>query len=122
MIRGIGVDVVSVPRMAEILVRQGERFVRRVFTEAERAYCGSRARPAEHYAVRFAAKEAVLKALGVPAGLSWPEMEVVEDGGAPRMMLHGKASLAARARRAYRFHLSLSHSAQTAIAMVVAED
>ena len=122
MIRGIGVDVVSVPRMAEILGRQGERFLRRVFTEGERAYCGAKARPAEHLAARFAAKEAVLKALGVPAGLSWHEMEVVEEGGAPRVRLHGRAAAAARARRGHRFHLSLSHSAQSAVAMVVAED
>lgn len=122
MIRGIGVDVVSVPRMAEVLSRQGDRFARRVFTEGERAYCASRARPAEHYAVRFAAKEAALKTLGVPAGLSWHEIEVVDEGGAPRLRLSGKAAAAARARRGHRFFLSLSHSAETAIAMVVAED
>ena len=122
MIRGIGVDVVSVPRMTRILDRQGLRFTERVFTEGERAYCRSRAEPAQHYAVRFAAKEAALKALGVPGGLSWQEIEVVQEGGAPRLRLHGRAAEAARARRSARMHLSLSHTAETAVAFVVAEE
>jgi holo-[acyl-carrier protein] synthase len=122
VIRGVGVDWVSVPRMAAILDRQGERFERRVFTEGERAYCRTHARVHEHYAARFAAKEAVLKALGVPAGLTWRELEVVSEGGAPRLRLHGKAAEAARARRGYRLHLSLSHSAEAAVAVVIAED
>jgi len=122
VIRGIGVDLVSVPRMAAVLDRQGQRFCAKVFTEGERAYCRSRAEPAQHYAVRFAAKEAALKALGVPAGLSWHELEVVQEAGAPRLKLHGRAAEAARARRSGRLHLSLSHSAETAIAMVVAEE
>jgi len=122
MIRGIGVDVVSVPRMAGVLKRRGDRFCARVFTEGERAYCRSRAEPAQHYAVRFAAKEAALKALGVPAGLCWHELEVVQEDGAPRIRLHGRAAEAADTRRSGRLHLSLSHSAETAIAMVVAEE
>ena len=65
MIRGMGVDLVSVPRMADVLRRQGHRFEERVFTEGERAYCRSKAAAPEHYAARFAAKEAVLKAAGV---------------------------------------------------------
>jgi holo-[acyl-carrier protein] synthase len=122
MIRGIGVDVVSVPRMARVLARQGARFCDRVFTAVERGYCGSRAEPAQHYAVRFAAKEAALKALGVPAGISWQDLEVAHDAGAPRLALHGRAAAAARDRGIARLFVSLSHSAETAVAMVVAED
>jgi len=122
VIRGVGVDLVSVPRMAGILGRQGERFERRVFTEGERAYCRTRARAPEHYAARFAAKEAALKALGVPAGLTWREMEVVSEGGAPRLRLHGKAAEAARARRGFRVHLSLTHTTDAAVAVVIVED
>lgn len=122
MIRGMGVDLVSVPRMAGVLRRQGDRFAKRVFTEGERAYCRSRAASWEHYAARFAAKEAALKALGVPAGLRWQEMEVVSEGGAPRLRLHGRAAEAARARRGNRIHLSLTHSAEAAVAVVIVED
>jgi holo-[acyl-carrier protein] synthase len=122
LIRGIGIDVVSIPRVAEILARQQGRFEARVFTKAERDYCRGRARAAEHYAARFAAKEAALKALGVPGRLRWHELEVVHDGGVPRLRLHGRAAEAARARQSPRLHLSLSHTAETAVAIVVAED
>ena len=76
--------------------------------------------PAQHFAARFAAKEAVLKALGVPAGLAWHEMEIVaNDNGAPTLKLSGKAL--ALARHVSRWHLSLTHAGDTAAAFVVAE-
>ena len=77
MIFGIGIDVVEVERVESSIAEFGERFVSRVFTEAERAYCESQKRPAIHYAARFAAKEAVAKALGTGIGkeLSWLDME-----------------------------------------------
>jgi holo-[acyl-carrier protein] synthase len=122
LILGIGVDVVSVARMAGVLSRRGRRFCERVFTPAERTYCQSRAEPAQHYAVRFAAKEAALKALGVPRGLSWHELEVERGfSGTPQLRLQGRAAEAAHAQGGTRLHLSLSHSAETAVAMVVVE-
>jgi holo-[acyl-carrier protein] synthase len=121
MICGIGVDLCPVSRVARMLERHPGRFEERVFTPAERAYCGSRGVPAQHYAARFAAKEAALKALGAPAGLGWHDLEVATDGGAPRLALHGPAAAAAAARGVGRAHLSLSHAGDTAIAFVVLE-
>jgi holo-[acyl-carrier protein] synthase len=121
MIRGVGVDLCPVSRVAQILARHPGRFEERVFTPAERAYCSTRGAPAQHYAVRFAAKEAALKALGVPAGFGWHDLEVAADGGAPRLALHGAVAAAAAARGVRRAHLSLSHAGDTAIAFVVLE-
>ena len=121
MIRGVGVDLCPVSRVARILERHPGRFEARVFTPGERTYCASRGAPAQHFAARFAAKEAVLKALGVPSGLGWHEVEVTGDGGPPRLALHGAAAAAAAARGVRRAHLSLSHAGDTAVAFVVLE-
>jgi holo-[acyl-carrier protein] synthase len=119
---GIGIDLCPISRMARAMERHGGRFEERVFTAAERAYCRARANAAEHFAARFAAKEALLKALGVPPGLSWHELEVCSGGdGAPRLALSGEAARAAAARGADALHLSLSHSGDMAAAVVVAE-
>src|SRR5512138_3800404 len=107
MIRGVGVDLCPVSRVARILERHPGRFAERVFTPAERAYCGSRGAPAQHFAARFAAKEAALKALGAPAGIGWHDLEGAGDGGAPRVELHGAAAAAGAARGVRRAHLSL---------------
>jgi len=123
MIVGVGVDLTPVERMASAMARHPGRLEARLFTDDERAYCVARAEPAQHFAARFAAKEATLKALGVPEGLSWHEMEVRNDqGGAPRLVLTGEAERAATAKRISRLHLSLSHAGGQAIAMVVAEE
>ena len=115
-------DVVGTARIERLLARHPERFPDKVFTPAERAYCAGLARPAEHYAARWAAKEAALKALGVPVGLSWHELEVARTAsGAPRLDLHGRAAAAAATLGATRRHLSLSHGDGYAIAMVVLE-
>ena len=122
MIVGTGVDILSVERMARALTNHPGRMEPRLFTERERAYCAARARPEEHLAARFAAKEALLKALHVPKGLSWHELEVVNDeAGAPRFELHGEAARAVQAMGVAAVHLSLSHSDGHAIAMVVVE-
>jgi holo-[acyl-carrier protein] synthase len=98
------------------------RFAARVFTEAERAYCWQRGEPQQHFAARFAAKEAMLKALGVPSGLRWQELEVgTSPSGAPCVRLHGRAAEAAAAQGVRRLHLSLTHTVDTAAAVVVAE-
>ena len=120
MILGIGMDLCPLARMARAL--RNERFAERVFTEGERRYCRQRGEPTQHFAARFAAKEATLKALGVPSGLRWHEMEVVSGpSGAPRLVLRGAAAAAAAAQGVTKLHLSLTHSTDTAAAVVVAE-
>ncbi len=122
MILGVGIDLTPVDRMERALARHGDRFEKRVFTDGERAYCRARARPADHFAARFAAKEAALKALGVPEGLSWHELEIVPAaGGPPELVLRGVAARAADERGVRRLHLSLTHAGGQAAAVVVAE-
>jgi holo-[acyl-carrier protein] synthase len=122
VIVGMGIDLTEVHRIAAMVERWGERFTRRVFTEGERAYAQSRANSASHFAARFAAKEATLKALGVPPGLSWHEIEVVGGGREPPLLVLRGAALAAADRLGtVRMHLSLTHTADVAAAVVVAE-
>ncbi len=122
MIIGVGVDLTPVSRMAEALERHPGRLEARLFTARERAYCFAHAQAAQHFAARFAAKEAVLKALRVPPGLSWHELEVVVgDGGAPRLELTGEAARAMAAQGVRRLHLSITHAGDHALAFVVAE-
>lgn len=122
MIVGLGLDLCDTPRIDGMLTRWGTRFSARVFTASERSYCDSKACSAQHYAARFAAKEAALKALGVPSGLSWHEMEVAGGGGGPpALVLHGKALDAAKALGASEFHLTLTHAGDFAAAVVVLE-
>ncbi|HYC77900.1 MAG TPA: holo-ACP synthase [Planctomycetota bacterium] len=115
----LGLDVVHVPRFAAVLRRRGARFVARVFTERERAWCESRPRPAESFAARFAAKEAVLKALGVgwAKGLEFRDVEVRRAAsGAPSVTLHGGAARAAKAAGVESWLLTLTHAADVAVA------
>jgi holo-[acyl-carrier protein] synthase len=125
---GIGIDIIEVERVERALThdRTGARFRARVFAEGEIIYCEARGLPRfESYAARFAAKEAVMKSMGTGWGPNarWNEIEVVrEEGGAPAVLLHGKAAEFARHRRVRRFHLSLTHTAETAIAYAIAED
>jgi holo-[acyl-carrier protein] synthase len=114
----IGVDLIEVDRIASVLARHGERFLGRVFTERERAYC--RCRPPE-LAARFAAKEAVAKALGTGIGaVEWREIEVVRGpSGAPGLELHGRARAQAERLGLGRPLLSLAHTREHAIAFVV---
>jgi len=121
MILGVGVDIVEVERIRSAVehVRTGERFRERVFTADEIAYCTRRRNAPESFAARFAAKEAVMKALGRAFG--WREIEVVRDDGPPEVRLHGRAAARAESVGIRRIHLSLSHSDRLAIAYVVAE-
>jgi holo-[acyl-carrier protein] synthase len=127
MILGIGLDVCDVERIRHALeATSGDRFRTRVFTDAESAYCEARRRGRfASYAVRFAAKEAAMKALGTgwAGGVKWREFEVVRaDGGAPRLVLHGKAAELARQRGMTRWLLALTHTDESAVASVVVED
>ena len=114
----VGVDIVEIDRIASAVERWGERFLNRVYTEAELAYCQGRA---ERLAARFAAKEAVMKALGTGLqGVGWLDVEVVRPRGqAPTIALHGRAVERAQALDFQQLAVSLSHSRAYAVASVV---
>jgi holo-[acyl-carrier protein] synthase len=124
-IRGIGVDLVDVPRLRALLERHGDRFKERTFTAGEIAYCDRCADPAIHYAARFAAKEAAAKALGTglwAEGVDWRDIEVTRaDNGRPCLQLHGAAASHATNLGVRTAHLSLSHTRDLAIAQVILE-
>ncbi len=124
MIVGLGHDVFEVARMEAELREGGRPHRASLFTPAEIAYCEAKRYPARHFAARFAAKEAVLKALGADPGRghAWPEIEVRnEPDGKPRVLLHGGARALARARQVGAIFLSLTHTARLAAATVVLE-
>lgn len=105
-----------------MLEKWGDRFAHKIFTEGERAYAQSRANAAAHLAARWSAKEAVLKALSVPSGLSWHEMEVLGGGTEPpALALSGRAKQAADRLGVAHLHLSLTHTGDVAAAVVIAE-
>jgi holo-[acyl-carrier protein] synthase len=124
MIISIGIDIIEVARIREVLERT-PRFRERVFTPAERAYCDNRgAVAAQHYAARFAAKEAALKALqtGWRGGISWQDVEIASrDSGAPYLILHAAVKELFTSSGATTAHLSLSHTSEHAIAEVILE-
>ncbi len=124
MIISIGVDIIEVRRVHETIERT-PRFAERVFTQAERAYCESRgAVAAQHYAARFAAKEAALKALqtGWSGGITWQDIEVsAKESGAPFILFHGRARDLYERSGATTAHLSIAHTSEHAIAEVVLE-
>ncbi len=116
---GVGVDVMEIERFAEALARR-PRIADRCFTEAEAAYCSAKPFPPQHFAARFAAKEAVGKALGI--GMTrWREVEVVRGRGAPTIALHGRYAERGRQLGVTRIHISLTHGDHSAIAFAVAE-
>lgn len=124
MIIGIGTDIVEIDRFAELLRRQPERSLERLFTVEEQAYCQSKPEPILHFAARFAAKEACLKALGtgLQQGAKWLEMSVENNSlGAPIMKLSGRVLELSTARLVNAVHISLTHTQQSAIAFVVLE-
>jgi holo-[acyl-carrier protein] synthase len=124
MIYGIGVDLVHVPRVADAWQRWGDRFILRIFTEGERSLCLSRPRPASAFALRFAAKEAFSKAigLGMRQGLMWRDIEVFHHpGGKPGLRVHGRALSHCRERGIGGMHVSLSDEREYATAVVVLE-
>ena len=124
MIISIGIDIIEVKRIREVLLRT-PRFGDRVFTAAERAYCDSRGVvAAQHYAVRFAAKEAALKALqtGWRGGISWQDVEIsAHESGAPYLIFRGEVLAVFEKFRATATHLSMSHTSEHAIAQVILE-
>jgi len=124
MIVGTGIDIAEVARIRRSIERFGDRFVERVYTPGEIDYCDSKANRAERYAARFAAKEAAMKALGTGwnHGVRWRDCEVMRlPGGRPTITFHGKAAAVAARLGVKNAALSLSHTAEQAIAQVILE-
>ena len=122
-IYGIGIDIVETERIADSIERFGERFLARVFTDAERAYCDRMKVPARHYAARFAGKEAVAKTFGtgIGAAVGWNEIEILrEEHGEPYVILHGEGRKTAARLGITRMLISLSHADHYAAANAVA--
>ena len=120
---GIGIDVVEVERIGSSLSQFGTKFEERVFTERERTYCRSMKRPEIHFAARFAAKEAVSKALGTGIGkdVGWLDMEIVRaENGEPSVVLTGDAAKFAGANNVGVIKISLTHAEHYAAANAVA--
>lgn len=118
---GIGLDAAEIDRIAEVLARHGDRFLRRVFTEGEIAYCQRHHDPAPSLAARFAAKEATMKALGTGAarGVGWRDIEVIRSFGPPQLQLHGGAAMRFQALGAKSSLITLTHARDLAIAHVM---
>jgi len=124
MIQGIGIDILRVERIRESVIRFGNRFLCRVFTDSERRYCEAKSRPYESYAARFAVKEAAFNALG----RGWDEcggftsVEVVSDDfSRPSVVFHGKAAAFARELGITSAHVSITHDGGISAAVVVIE-
>jgi holo-[acyl-carrier protein] synthase len=125
MIIGSGIDLTEIGRIQQSMDRYGARFLDRVYTAAEKAYCGRKRNAAESFAARFAAKEAGAKALGtgINFGVTWREIEVVRlPGGRPTLKFHGRAAEIAARLGVTRSALSLTHTTELAMASVVLED
>lgn len=124
MIIGTGVDLVEILRFRKVMERLKDRFLSRVFTPGEQQFCKQHRDPVPHFAARFAAKEALFKALGTgwAKGVTWLNVEVQrERQDAPKIILHGEAQRLSNELGAQRVHLSLTHSDNWAIAMVILE-
>lgn len=122
MLVGVGVDLVEVARVRAELARDGDGFKQSLFTEGEVADCDARRYAARHYAARFAAKEAVLKALGAgaPHAGVFRDVEILsDDAGKPRVVLHGATRSAAEGLGADRILVSLSHTSDWAVASAI---
>ena len=124
MIVGSGIDIVEIARIERALERRGERFRQRIFTERERSDCERRARSGPHFALRFAAKEAGMKAIGTGwrRGVAWRDFEVIEGSGGLEIRLSGRASEFAAARQGDRAWLGASVTRTHAVAQVVLEN
>jgi holo-[acyl-carrier protein] synthase len=118
---GLGMDATDIPRIAATIERYGQRFLERVFTAGEIAYCQRRREPAIHFAGRFAAKEAAMKALGTghTQQVLWRDVEVVRKGGPPQLLFHGGAGRRFAVMEAGASLLTITHSDTLALAQVL---
>ena len=124
MVVGVGTDLTEIARIAHSVERYGERFLTRIFTPREIEYCQRKKNAAESFAARFAAKEAAAKALGtgISRGVTWLEIEVTRElSGKPILQLSGRAAARARALGVTHISLSLTHSRDVALAVVIME-
>lgn len=125
MILGMGVDIAEVERVRAAIERRGEAFLRRVYTQSERAYCERFKNKDERYAGRFAAKEAAMKALGTGwrRGVKWTDFEVIRElSGRPGLVLHGEAKRIAEQLGVRHIALSITHTETEALAQVIFEN
>jgi holo-[acyl-carrier protein] synthase len=118
---GLGIDATDIDRIADVIGRYGDRFLHRIFTDGEIAYCTRRRTPAIHFAGRFASKEAAMKALGTghSHGVLWRDVEVVRHGGPPQLRLHGGAARRFEQISAKSSLLTITHSDALAFAQVL---
>jgi len=118
---GLGIDATDIDRIADTIERYGDRFLRRIFTDGEIAYCTRRRVPAIHFAGRFAAKEAAMKALGTgnSQGVLWRDVEIVRRGGPPQLQFHGGAGRRFAAIGGRTSLLTITHSEELAFAQVI---
>ena len=118
---GLGFDATDIPRVAAVYERFGERFLRRIFTEGEIAYCMRRRDPLPSLAARFAVKEAAMKALGTgrSRGVLWKDIEVVRAGGPPQLRFHGGAARRAEQMAVVKSLVTITHSEALAMAQVM---
>jgi len=118
---GLGIDATDIDRIADTIERYGDRFLRRIFTDGEIAYCARRRVPAIHFAGRFAAKEAAMKALGTgnSQGVLWRDVEIVRRGGPPQLQFHGGAGRRFAAIGGRTSLLTITHSEELAFAQVI---
>jgi len=125
MIVAIGIDAVEIDRVQSMYADKGERMLRRLFTAAELLYLSTKSAPAQHLAVRLAAKEAAYKALNgteLARGIGWRDIEVLSrDDGSPELRLHAKAAERFAELGGRSVHVSLTHSRTTAVAVVIVE-
>jgi holo-[acyl-carrier protein] synthase len=118
---GIGLDATDLPRISKMVQRYGDRFLKRVFTDGEIAYCTRRRDPIPHLAGRFAVKEAAMKALGTghSRGVMWKDIEVLRSGGPPQLRFHGGAARRAEAMHVRRSLITITHAQTIAVAQVL---
>ncbi len=122
MIYGIGTDIVRVERIRDVVVRWGDRFLRKVFTEDEISYCFKKRNPFPSLSVRFAAKEAMIKALGARSSLDFRDIETINDeNGRPEIRVKGRLEKVFMNHALRKAHLSLSHEKEYGVALVVLE-
>ena len=120
----LGIDLMQISRLEAAVGRRGARFLNRIYTPAEQAYCDARAARFAHLAGRYAVKEAVMKVLGTgwSRGVRWVDIEVLRDPGqAPRVVLHGASARIAQDRGIAAIHVTITHDAGIAAAVAVAE-
>ena len=122
MIKGLGIDLVNIKRIEKIINKWGSRFLKRGFTPAEIEYCQSKTQCYQHFAARFAAKEAAVKMLGFTTGIAWQDIEVVKkDNGQPQLIFRGQAEKIAEEIGIRNIHITISHEKKMAVVQVIGE-